>query len=514
MKSKYVDVSAITQVIGCVFNHTPILDNTDKYIIREDDFVEDFHKIVFGSIYNIYLTGSQVSIDAVVDYLANRPKFEAIFKANKGIDYLIEASQMAQEESFNYYYNRLKKFTLLRAYDTYGIDVSNLYDPNNIIDTKKRQQQEDWLDNSSLADIADSVDRVIDEIKGKYIEDDGSDGFQAADGMQELLESLKQKPDIGIPLYGELINTVTSGARLTKYYLRSAPSGFGKSRSMLADALNFSCDKIYHEQFGWIKNGYCQPTLFINTELSKKQLQTMMIAFISGVDEDHVKFAFKRNEDEEARINEAAKVLAKSTLYIENLPDFSMQDVENKIKKHIREHDVKYVLFDYIQTSPKILEEITRKSGGVRLREDNILFMLSARLKDLANQYGIFIMSGTQLNGEWKDSETPDQNLLRGAKSIADRIDIGMILLKVTPDDLAKIDPILKSNPNLKVPNMKISVYKNRDGGYNGIYLWCDANLGTCRIHPQFVTDWHYAMVNIEDLKIIVDEQPPAWEQQ
>lgn len=68
----------------------------------------------------------------------------------------------------------------------------------------------------------------------------------------------------------------------------------------------------------------------------------------------------------------------------------------------------------------KILEEITRRSGGVKLREDNILFMLSVKLKDLCNQYGIFIMSATQLNGGYVDSETPDQNLLRGAKSIAD----------------------------------------------------------------------------------------------
>ena len=57
---------------------------------------------------------------------------------------------------------------------------------------------------------------------------------------------------------------------------------------------------------------------------------------------------------------------------------------------------------DYIHTSIKILEEITRRSGGVKLREDNILFMLSTRLKDICNQYGIFIMSATQLNGEKK----------------------------------------------------------------------------------------------------------------
>lgn len=68
----------------------------------------------------------------------------------------------------------------------------------------------------------------------------------------------------------------------------------------------------------------------------------------------------------------------------------------------------------------KILEEITRRSGGIKLREDNVLFMLSTKLKDLCNIYGVFILTATQLNSSWVDAEEPDQNLLRGAKSIAD----------------------------------------------------------------------------------------------
>ena len=63
----------------------------------------------------------------------------------------------------------------------------------------------------------------------------------------------------------------------------------------------------------------------------------------------------------------------------------------------------------------KILEEVTKRSGGVKLREDNILFMLSTKLKDICNKYSIFIMTATQLNGQASgDVETPDQTLLRG----------------------------------------------------------------------------------------------------
>lgn len=68
----------------------------------------------------------------------------------------------------------------------------------------------------------------------------------------------------------------------------------------------------------------------------------------------------------------------------------------------------------------KILEEITRRSGGIKLREDNILFILSTKLKDICNQYGVFILTGTQLSGDYKTAEIPDQSFLRGARSIAD----------------------------------------------------------------------------------------------
>ena len=506
MSNNYVDVTAITQVIGCVFNNASILDNTDKYIIHEEDFVDEFHKIVFGSMYNLHSMGSNITLDAIIDYLAVRPKFDAVFKVNKGIEYLTKASQIATQDTFNYYYNRLKKFTLLRAYDNYGLDVSDLYDPNNILDTKKKQAQEDWLDAVSLTDIAQSIDSKIEEIKSKFINDDMSEGYQAGDGMFELVEELERHPEVGIPLYGRLINTVTRGARLRKFYLRSGATGTGKTRTMIADACNFACDRIYDTNFNmWIKNGVKMPTLYIATEQDKSEIQTMMLAFLSAVNEEHI-LNGQYLEGERERVLEAIKVFKEAPIWIEELPDFSLQDVENKIKKHIREHDVKYVVHDYIHTSMKILEEITRKSGGVKLREDNILFMLSTRLKDLCNQYGIFILSGTQLNGDYKDAPIPDQNLLRGAKAIADKVDVGMILLNVTDEDLVKLEPILGSNHNFETPNIKLSIYKNRRGSYKGVYLWCKADLGICRIQPQFCTTYSHEMVGIEDIKVIIDE--------
>ena len=156
---------------------------------------------------------------------------------------------------------------------------------------------------------------------------------------------------------------------------------------------------------------------------------------------------------------------------------------------------------DYIHTSMKILSEISSKSRISGLREDNILFLIGVKLKDLANEYGVFIMSATQLNGDWKDAKIPDQNLLRGAKSLGDKIDYGCIMLNTTQEDIEAIRSIA-ARGNYEIPDLKISVYKNRRGKYRGIYLWCKTRKGTCKIIPMFATNYNYELIPIEDTKI------------
>lgn len=509
MASKYVDVTAIMQVIGCVYNNPQILEFEDKYTITDEDFPDEFHRTVFGAIYKVYELGAKtITLENLTDFLSSRPKSAAIYKKNDGDKWLLKVADVASQLSFDFYYNRLKKMTLLRAYDNYGVDVSDIYDPDNILDIKKKQLQEDLLDNSSLEEIADKVDRKISDIRLKYVDDTTGEAIQAGKGVLQLIQKFKDHPEVGVPLYGRLVNTVTRGARLKKFYLRSAATGIGKTRSMIADACNIACNKIYDESFGWIKNGTSEPTLFITTEQELEEIQTMMLAFLSNVNEEHI-INGEYEGDEEERVIKAGEILESSPLYVEELPDFSLKDVENVIKKNIRDHDVKYIFHDYIHTSLKILEEITKRSGGVKLREDNILFMLSNKLKDICNQYGVFIMSATQLNGDYQEAKTPDQNLLRGAKSIADKIDYGSILLSVKEEDIDALDSILSSNIFEK-PTIKMSVYKNRRGRYKGIIMWCKADLGTCRIQPMFCTTYDYELINMDDIKIIVEKG--AWD--
>ena len=507
-QSKYIDITSVMQVIGNVYNNPKILEAEDKYYFAEEDFCDDFHTILFEAIFNLHELGAkEISINTIEDYLSTRPKKLSTYQVNKGAEYLVKCSENANLSTFDYYYNRMKKMSLFRGYQIYaGMDLSWIYDPDNIFDSKKKQEQEEWLDNHSLEEIANLIDDRINEIKATFVDNSISAGTHVSEGVDELLESLKQTPEIGYPLFGKYVNAVVRGARLKKFYLRSAATGVGKTRSMIADACYIGCSQMYNtEKNIWESTGMSESVMYIATEQPLDEIQTMCIAFISGVNEEHI-LTGGYFAGEWERVKKASMLLKQSKIHFEYLPDFSLKDIENTIKRGAREFEAKYIFLDYLHTSMKILEEITKRSGGVRLREDNILFMISIRLKDICNQYGVFILTATQLNGDYISAKEYDQNLLRGAKAIADKIDVGMIMLEATQEDLESLSPIL-SQGKFEPPSIKISVYKNRRGRWKSVLMWCKEDRGCCRIEPMFVTKYNYELCDIEDLKIkIADE--------
>lgn len=85
-------------------------------------------------------------------------------------------------------------------------------------------------------------------------------------------------------------------------------------------------------------------------------------------------------------------------------------------------------------------------------------------------------------------------------ESIADKIDTGMLLLDVTEEDKEKLQSVV--NNGMGMPNVKMSVYKNRRGSYNKCYLWMYADKSTCRFEGAFCTDYNYELIPITETRI------------
>ena len=412
-KPNYYDTIAAIQVIGCTVLQPNLLNEDGQYFYSQDDFVTPIHRVAFGAIFNLHQMGAEkISPKTVEDYLVDHPESYGIYQQSRGAEWLQNCIDNADLPNFDYYYGRLKKMTLLRGYSDAGVDMTWLYDPENLLDAVKKEQQENYLNKLSLNELADLVDNKVLTVRDIYVDNATDKAIRIGNNVESVLMSLEESPEVGAPFYDKQLNYITRGARYGKYYLRSAPTGVGKTRSMLADACYMACNKIYNTETQQWEYKNNQPVLFISTELDYDELITMALAFLTGYNEEDI--LLQRISFEDEVFKEAKETLKAAPLYLEILPDYTVKQVENTIKRNIRVNHTKVVFFDYLNSSLGLFTEVTNKTHGMAMREDIILSLLSTRLKEIANEFDVFIMSATQTNASAKTDPLPDANLLKG----------------------------------------------------------------------------------------------------
>ncbi len=274
---------------------------------------------------------------------------------------------------------------------------------------------------------------------------------------------------------------------------------------MIADACDLGVAYLYDtKRKKWMKNICEEKVLYISTELEKEEIQTCFLAYISGVDEEIILNATYTSEEED-RIDKAIEILENSPIFIEYISDFDIDDIETLIQRYIIDEDINYCMFDYIHTSPKLLASITQKTNGMKLREDQVLFLFSNALKILAGKYEIFMESSTQLNRSYKDEENLDTGALRGSSAIGDKLDIGIITTSVNAKEMERVEKIIETYNKensykqiTKKPNMSHTIYKNRGSKFKGYRIWTSMNLGNMREEVLFVTDMNFKIKTID----------------
>ena len=91
--------------------------------------------------------------------------------------------------------------SLLRAYDDVGVDVSDIYDPDNILDSAKKQAQDEYLDGTTLEQLADDVEGKFYFIRDLYVDNNDNDSVAIGDNVQKIVDELAQHPARGWAMY-------------------------------------------------------------------------------------------------------------------------------------------------------------------------------------------------------------------------------------------------------------------------------------------------------------------------
>lgn len=659
MASKYVDTSASLQVIGCLYQKPTLLDDTN-YAFQVGDFPDDMHRVVFSAISNLYHTGDgeHFSVQSINEYLRKFPNSYAIYDKNRGDEWVRNVAKFADMQSFVYNATRVKKMTLLRSYESVGVDVSFILDPTNVTDMSKKEKQEQAFDKLSIKSLVDIIENRVTRVKDDVVEYDDNYAFHAGDSSEQYLNEILNGSNNGYPLYDRVFSRVVGGAREGKLILRSASSGTGKAlpndtdiptpdgwkkvgdvkegdylfdafgkptkvigvfpqgkkevwqitfgdgrkakcspdhlwsyityddlkindhtrsfktdtlrniveyvlkdydkkiigsyrvhniyipiasfepdteygrfnpiedivdldyqtemtcflvdnsehlflmndfivthntRTAIGDACYLACDEIY-EDGQWQSIGEKIPTLYISVEQDPRELESLLLSFISGVSSSHI----DRNEfdiGELDRVKKAIEIEKRSKLYCVFMPDYKLSDVKNAIAKGIREHGIRVCFFDYICSSISIMNEVATMAGGVKMSEYQILYMMASSLKDIAENFGITVITSSQLNGSARYDKTPDANALAGAKSMINRCDVGAIMMDVSPEDLNDINGLFNEQPNVKC-----CIFKNRSGEWNRIILWLKADKGICRYKTIGATTYMMEPIPLGDI--------------
>lgn len=532
-RDELYDQSASLYVLSCLMRN-PLLLQNEKYAFVQTDFYKPLQQMVFFAVYNMAQNGAErITPQDVETYLKSYDSQYAYYKANSGFEFVLQCyktTEGSDGSQFDHYYETIKRFSVLRDLESIGINTSKYFNPSNILNQDAELEK---FNKMSIESILNDVRGRIVNIENRHVGKDEGAASDISVGMRELVGELKAHPEVGLPLDGDIFNYATRGARLGKMYIFSAPSGGGKTRCLVDNACVLSMPYIGKDGKivvrGHTDGSDYQKICYVATEQGKDEIQTLVLAHVSGVSEKKILLGQYEPEDWR-RIQLALDIIDKyaKNFIVDCIPDPSIAMVKARLTKYIVQDNINYIFYDYIFSSPGLVNEFAASD----LREDVVLMMLSNSLKELAMFYNIFLMSATQLNEGWsKKAIGPrDQNCIRGSKAIADKADIGAIGVALNEEEKAQIEALwqeikkkakhdLDNKQNLAdedrellslicevaYPNQVVDLYKNRRGELKAVKIFRYFDFSTCRSYDLFITDSSYK--HVEDLGVFKYEK-------
>lgn len=529
-----VDYTLIKNIIGHLMHEPMILDNID-YNLEHTDFKDMLPRYVFLAIRNMrkvspYNKENEYTPALIDEYIKFSQPDYSPYEKNNGLEFLKQCYNKNIPNTFKDDYNRLKKFSLLRSLQKHHYDISYYY--KEVPETMKEEGQLlERFENATIEEILNKVEGKLNELREHYV-CGGNHSGNVAEGLPQMIANFHKKPEIGLSIEGHIFSSCCRGARLGKFYLRSGSSGSGKTRLTVFDSCeicfpikwssleNRFVEKYEYDEYGNEVLKTPKKVLLITTEQDKEEMQTIILAYLSGVNETTI-ITGKWTEEEKDRIDYAVYLMDKYKEYyfIDEISDPNLTNVSNIIKKYITLYDVKYIFYDYIFSSPALITQF--QAAGIR--EDVALGMMANQLKQIAKDYNVYVQSSTQLNSEGMNKPGfKGETALRGAKALADKADMGCIAQIVNHDEWTSqletkylsalssgkfnfdsygnqtlIGNLLETGKKLgkyddyrkkAIPTHVVDIYKMRRGRYKNVRIWYYIDLGTGERYDLFMT--------------------------
>jgi replicative DNA helicase len=498
-------------VLGSLLNDTNLMYST-KYPLCKQDFSPFLvHKIIFVCISILCDHGvhGEIQPKDIAEVLKNYPEEENAIKGEivgNYLDYIDDLKKLDNQATFDFYYQEVRKRSLLREYRDNGYSITEIYD-----ETKSQESQDKKLSQKTIKDIIDYFDKPQAIIKNKYLTRDNEEQYIAGSDFAQTKKELSEAPLVGDSFMSPYFNEVLSG--IYGFIMRVAKSGSGKTSESVGDTCTLSATHMYNEQTKQfeVNQHRAGNTMFINTEMDlRKELDIMFVACISGVERMHI----RRNEydvGEEERVDKAGEILKNSGIYVVDMPEFTTRTLTERIEEYVRMYDIKNVVFDYVQNNGFVAKEISSETK-VPQREDMVLLALTERLKQIQRKENVGLLSSVQTNGVEDELTYPTERVMAGGKSQIRKLDGCICILPMKPEEAKFAEMWMneqahKGHRHLRKPNCVAHLLKGRGTAYEKhIKMYQYLDNGTCRYYDCFATDKDNNPINITGLNILGNE--------
>ena len=376
-------------VLGCMLINS---NSVPKAIqaLDKDAFYDTKNKVIFENMLELFENNTAIDYVSLINQLKKNKKLKEVGDS----PYITDLSKNApSSENVDYYSKIVKEKFILRK----------------IIEVSKNISTEAFDNKESVTDILDKAEQILfgvsqDAQKGRFKKIE-----PILHDVLDVWGNRKAGKLSGIASGFHDLDNILSGFKNNDFIVVAGRPSMGKTALALNFARNIASETKY-------KIG------FFSLEMSSDQLVERLITSEAKIDGNLVRTG-RLPKNEWKKISNAANVLSRSNIYIDDSADLNIMELRAKARQLKAEKDIDVLFIDYIQ--------LLNAPGRQESRQQEISY-ISRSLKALAKELNIPVVSLSQLSRavESRTDHRPIMSDLRESGAIEQDADVVLFIYR------------------------------------------------------------------------------------
>jgi replicative DNA helicase len=338
-----------------------------------EHFAVEGHRTIYTAVCHLAVNPQVQNIDSLLIYsLIQDDAAKASIDSLGGMRYIDTLIGARIMDNINLYISMVRNCAIRRSAYNFGNDIQQL-----ILNSNEN----------------DSIDVILNNIQQQTLSlilnnNTSTNVYRVGESIQERLRRRAEAPCAipGYTLGWAQYDAITQGYKPNELTVFVAESKTGKS-ALLQN----------HEEAFTVRGGV--PGLYIDTEMTDEEHDDRLLSMVSGIPYEEIfngMFArdtvHGRAVEKQNRLDEAAAKISITPCFHIYMPDFTIDKVTALTRQYQLQHNIGYLIFDYIKLPTSEI------AGLANAQEYQRLGFITTCLKDTAGMCNIPVLTAAQAN--------------------------------------------------------------------------------------------------------------------